>query len=111
MRDLTLSISSGPAIKKVKSSVSILRFNLAVLASIFLLGGVYLFTVNSLGTKGYEIRKLEERVRGLEADQKALQLQSSDLQSINRIQASAQKLNYVPVSSVSYLKGSDYALK
>ena len=65
----------------------------------------------AMGTRGYEIRQLEEQVRTLQAEQKQLQLQSSDLQSINRIQTDAQKLNFVPSTNVTYLKDSDFALK
>ena len=111
MRDLSLLIPTGLSRTKPILTVSILRTNVSILVSIFILGLVYLFVVNSLGTKGYEIRKLEQLVRQLESDQKTLQLQASDLQSINRIQIEAQKLNYVPATNVTYLKDSDFALK
>lgn len=112
MRDLSLAIPvDGLARKKSKSSASVYRMNLAIIASIALLSLTYLFMINSLGTKGYEIRKLEEMARNLEDQQKNLQMQSADLQSINRIQTQAQKLNFVPTSNVSYLKASDFALK
>ena len=111
MRDLTLAIPQGVVRKKTKSSVSAYRLNLAILASIVLLGLTYLFVVNSLGTKGYEIQKLDQQARALEDQQKDLLMQASDLQSINRIQAEAQKLNFVPATNVTYLKDSDFALK
>jgi cell division protein FtsL len=111
MRDLSLAIPNGFAKKRNKTSVSTYRLNLAILTSSLILGLVYLFVVNSLGTKGYEIKKLDEQVRQLQSDQKTLQLQSSDLQSINRIQTEAQKLNFVPTTNVTYLKASDFALK
>ncbi len=110
MRDLSLSIPATFS-KKTKSSVSVYRLNLAIIASGMILGLVYLFAVNSMGTKGYEIRKLEQQVRTLEADQKIMQLQVSDLQSINRIQTEAKTLNLVPTTNVTYLKESDFALK
>jgi hypothetical protein len=112
MRDLTLAISAnGIGKRKTKTSVSAYRLNLAIFASTVLLGLTYLFVVNSLATKGYEIRKLDEQVRVLEEQQKTLLLESSDLQSINRIQTSAQQLNFVPTSNVTYIKDSDFALK
>ena len=111
MRDLSLAIPAGVSRRKTKSAVSSYRLNLAIIASSMILGLVYLFVVNSLGTKGYQIRKLEEQVRVIESDQKNLQLQASDLQSINRIQAEAKQLNFVPNSNVTYLKDADFALK
>ena len=111
MRDLTLAFPSGFGRVKIKSEMSIHRLNLMMLAAILLFGLVYLFVVNSLGTKGYEIRNLESKVQQLEIDQKHLQIQASDMQSLNRIQIDAQKLNFVPTSNITYLKASDFALK
>ncbi len=114
MRYLTLAIPRGFTKRKASTggkTVSTYRLNLSILVSSLLLGLVYLFVVNSLGTKGYEIKKLDLQLRQLEADQKNLQLQTSDLQSINRIETEAQKLNYVPNTNVTYLKDPDFALK
>jgi cell division protein FtsL len=111
MRDLTLAIPIGFIKRKTKTTASTYRLNLAILASTVLLGLVYLSVINSLGTKGYEIKKLDGQVRLLQDDQKNLQLQASDLQSINRIESEAQKLNFVPNNNVTYLKDSDFALK
>ncbi len=110
MRDLSLSIPIGVTKRKTKSTSSY-RLNLAILASTVILGLVYLFVINSLGTKGYDIKKLDQQVRNLEDQQKTLFMQASDLQSINRIQDQAQKLNYVPVNNAIYIKDSDFALK
>jgi cell division protein FtsL len=111
MRDLSLAIPVGFSKRKTKSTVSSYRLNLAIIASTMILGLVYLFVVNSLGTKGYQIRKLEEQVQAIASDQKSLQLQASDLQSINRIEAQAKQLNFVPNSNVTYLKDPDLAIK
>ena len=92
-------------------SLSTHRLNIVLFASTILLGLVYLFVVNSLGTKGYEIRKLELQVRELEDAHKIIQLQVSDFQSINRVSANMEKLNFVPVSNATYLNASDFALK
>lgn len=110
MRDLSLAISTI-SLKRGKSSASVHRLNMAILASTVILGLVYLFTISTLATKGYEIKKLEQQLHVLEVEQKSLQLQASDLQSINHIQAEVQRLNFVPVASITYLKDSDFALK
>jgi hypothetical protein len=111
MRDLTLTFPQFITKRKTKSLESTWQLNLALLVGIIGLGLAYLFMVNSLGTKGYEIRKLDLQLRQVEAEQKVLQLQASDLQSINRIQTQAQQLNFVPATNVTYLKASDFALK
>lgn len=85
--------------------------NISILVAIVFFGFVYLFEVNNLGTKGYQIRSLEQQVRTLEESQKTLKMQASNLESINQIQGQVQKLNFVPSNNVTYIKDSDYALK
>jgi cell division protein FtsL len=100
MRNATLALS-----------VQKLYGNYFLLGAVIVLILVYFFEVTSLGTKGFEIKQLEQQIRVLEQTQKDLQIQASDLQSINRIQAQAAKLNFVPSTNVTYLKASDFALK
>src|SRR5688500_6612958 len=98
MRDLTLAFASVPK-RKTKTSVSTRTLNISLLSAIVFFTLLYLFQVNFLSTAGYKIRKLEQQVRLLESEQKTMQLQSSDLQSISRIQARSQNLNFVPVTN------------
>ncbi len=110
MRDLSLAIPQSFAKKQHKVSVSVKVLNLSILSAIVLFGLVYMFEINTLGTKGYEIRKLEQQVREIQNDQKNLQIEASSLQSIDLIQEQATKLNFVPSTNVTYLKDSDFAL-
>ena len=98
----------GIAIRIVDSTRTL---NMFLLILTFLLGIIYLFTVNSLSTKGYDIKKLQQSIAELEIEQKNLQVQTYELQSINRIQTEATKLNFVPAVNVTYIKDADYALK
>lgn len=111
MRDLTLAIKTSDYIRKPKSSTATLKINLALLVAIVLIGVSYLFQVNALGTKGYQIRQLEVKLDQLQAEQKNLKVQSSSLQSINRIEEEANKLNFVPAGNVTYIKDPNFALK
>lgn len=111
MRDLTLTFPVSLAKRKTRNPAQIKILNLSLLAAILVFGLFYLFEINSLGTKGYEIKELGQQLQQLEQDQKNLQIQASDRQSINLIQQQAQQLNFVPATSVTYLKNSDYALK
>ncbi|MEJ0021980.1 MAG: hypothetical protein WDN47_05445 [Candidatus Doudnabacteria bacterium] len=111
MRDLTLAIPVGFTKKRTGNSVSNKILNLSILVATLCFGFIYLFEINAMGTKGYQIRSLEQQVRQVQEVQKNLQLQTSDLQSINRIQLLAQTLNFVPTTNVTYLKDSDFALK
>lgn len=111
MRDLTFAIPAGFTKRRAENLVSTKAFNISVLAAIIFFGFLYFFEINALGTKGYQIRNLEQQINKVQEDQKNLQIKASDLQSINRIQEQAQALNFVPTGNIIYLKNSDFALK
>ena len=112
MRDLSLAISQPLQKKKTKADpTSILQFNILVLALIVAFGFLYVFQINSLGTRGYEIRQLEQKIKVLQVENKALQLHSSNLSSITKIQKDAEALGMVPASNVTYIKDANFALK
>ncbi len=112
MRDLSLVLSQPLFTKKTKSAGhSALGINLALVVLIVTMGFLYLFQINSLGTRGYEIRQMEQKIKVLQADNKDLQIQSSSLSSITKIQRDAERMNMVPATNVTYIKGSDFALK
>ena len=63
MRDLTLSLPLGLGRRKGASSVQSRKLNIFLLGSIMILGFGYLFQINSLGTTGYEIKKIEKQIQ------------------------------------------------
>jgi hypothetical protein len=111
MRDLSLALQQGFEKRKTKTIEPATQINLILLGLIILFGLSYLFIINSLSTKGYEIKKLEQRLINLESSQKKLQVEAADLQSINNLQLEAAKLNFVPATNITYLKDPDYAFK
>jgi cell division protein FtsL len=116
MRDLSLTLSQpfksksrgGTSASGVASSLPI---NLALLSLIVTIGFLYIFQVNTLGTRGYEIRQLEQQVKALDASNKQLQIQSSSLSSITKIQKDAEAFRMVPATNVTYIKDAGFALK
>jgi cell division protein FtsL len=111
MFDLTAALPRITSKPKSRSSSSVFYLNLAILVVIASLGLVYTFSLNVLGTKGYEIRQTEQQINQLEIQYKNLELQVSNLSSINRIKEEASLLNFVPTSDVTYINASDFALK
>jgi cell division protein FtsL len=113
MRDLSLALSEPFFKKKTKTAPAsnLLAINLAVVALIAICGFVYLFQVNALGTRGYEIRQLEQKIKVLQTENKGLQIQSSSLSSITQIQKEAEGLGMVPANNITYIKGGNFALK
>jgi uncharacterized membrane protein len=113
MRDLSLNLSQ-PLFNKKTNSINpawVLHANVLLAGLIIFFGFAYLFQVNSLGTQGYEIRQMEQKVKVLQAENKSLQIHSSSLSSITKIQRDAELLNMVPATDVVYLKDSDFALR
>lgn len=109
MRNLTLSLTGGFAQTKFNSSV--FRWNVAIVVCIAMLAATYLWQINSLSTRGYEIKKIEKDLTILQSQQKHLEMEVSNLQSINRIESASERLNYVPATGVTYIKDANYALK
>ena len=71
----------------------------------------YFVQVNSISTKGYEIKELEKHVQALKESNKRLEIESSALKSIESIQNEAQSLNLVPSGAVKYLPGSEFTYR
>jgi len=68
------------------------------------IGLCYLVQVNSLATKGYKIKDLEERVADLRTKNKSLELEITELRSTERISREVENLEMVAVARVEYLR-------
>lgn len=66
-------------------------------------GAFYLFQVNDLAVKGYDVRDLETRISQLEDENKQMQIREMELRSMYQIEKSAQDFNLVSPTNVSYL--------
>ncbi len=75
-----------------------------VLGLCCLLTIAYLIQVNNFSTKGYEISNLEKQISQLREEQKTLEVQTAELQSLQRIQSDPAIVNMVPVSTISYVQ-------
>lgn len=109
MRDLTIALSQS--MPKRKTKTNLFHWNLALLVFTVVLALTYLFTINSLSTDGFKIRTLEQQFGTLEAVNKNLEMQVSDLTSVTRIQLQAVNSNFVPVTNVTFIKDDNFALK
>jgi cell division protein FtsL len=64
----------------------------------------YLFQVNDLAVKGYDIRDLENKISELEKENKQMQIREMELRSMYVIEKSAREFNLVSPVNVSYLE-------
>ncbi|OGE91026.1 MAG: hypothetical protein A3J05_03725 [Candidatus Doudnabacteria bacterium RIFCSPLOWO2_02_FULL_48_13] len=83
----------------------------AILSALFVLGVAYLIQVNSISTKGYEIKQLEQKLVEVREQNERLELEARSLKAIETIQAQAQALNLVPSQGVNYFSGNGYAFE
>lgn len=98
-----LRASSG---KLVLSQKALCVSLMAVLVSIVLM---YVVQINTSVTKGFEIRDLEKKIAELQKQQKQLQDEAADLQSIQNIEEKINVSNYIPTTNVSYIHESGFA--
>lgn len=88
-----------------------MNLGLIIFTLLAVFGMLYLFQVNDVSTKGYELRKLERRLIELRDTTARLELEASELKSIQNIESQTRGLNMVPSQGMNYVKDGDYALK
>jgi len=71
---------------------------------IFISGAFYLYQVNDLATKGYEIRDIENQIQMLEKESKKMKIKEVELRSMYNIEKSTQELNLISPQSVTYVE-------
>ena len=86
--------------------------NFLVAALVCLLGVFYIFEVNNMATKGFEIKTLENQMGDLKRENEKLKIQEAELKSMYNIEEKTQELNMVAPKDVSYLTlPGDVAMK
>lgn len=102
---------SKPGQKKSgNSGLSSLCFMLC--AVIIFFGAFYLYQVNDLATKGYEIKEAENRIANLEKENKKMQIREVELRSMYNLEKATQNLDLVSAQNASYLEmNSPVAMK
>lgn len=88
------------------------KSRILILALILLSGLIYLIQINQVATGGFEVRALEEKIGDLKEDNKKLELQITELQSLSRLNEEVKDLDLVAQGEVDYLipKEEAYAL-
>ncbi|HRY82259.1 MAG TPA: hypothetical protein P5232_00925 [Candidatus Moranbacteria bacterium] len=75
-----------------------------VLASLVLMLGIfYLYQVNDLATKGYEIKEMEKQIANLSQINKNNRIKEVELKSMYNIEKTAEGLNLVSSKGITYL--------
>ncbi len=67
---------------------------------------MYLWQINGLATKSYQIKDLEGKLSELKDENKKLQVEITELRSITRLNERVKKLNMQEVSRLEYLSAT-----
>lgn len=77
---------------------------LILVAAVVFSGAFYLFQVNSLAAKGYELKELQKNLASLQETNKKGRIQEVELMSMYNIEKVTQDLDLVNLSNVTYLE-------
>ena len=67
---------------------------------------VYLFAVNTIASKGFEIKELEREINIAKVENEKLQIRMVELRSMGDLQEKIEELDMVPVDQITYLDTS-----
>lgn len=112
-----LSKRSTKAVSKKRTSkrlpagkLELKTINVVIGALILIFGVTYLTQINSLATKGYQIRELENQVADLQQENEDLELEALQLQSMGSVKDKVSGLNMVAVGNTDFLVVSPVAV-
>lgn len=90
--------------KEINQKQKTRRF-LAIILIFCLISSVFLYVLqtNSIAAKGYKIRDFKKQIRELEDRNKTLQVNISNLKSINVLQSKTENLDMVKAESIEYV--------
>ncbi len=77
------------------------RFGLIMFIGAF--GFLYIWQINSVSTKGYEISDLEQQIKQLEQENRKIDVHIAEYSSMQSIQARLANADLVPVDNVEYI--------
>jgi cell division protein FtsB len=77
--------------------------NFVIVTLICMVGFLYIYEVNNLATKGYDIKKFESELEQLKKDNENLNIRATELKSMNNIEEKTKDLNMVAPKDISYL--------
>ena len=79
-------------------------FGFILTAIILVCGAFYLYQVNDLATKGYEIKDLEKRIDTLKKENEKNKIREVELKSMYNIEKTTENLDFVGSTDISYLE-------
>jgi hypothetical protein len=94
------------AFLKMKKGLSLRFINKIIFFLIIAMSAGYLFGVNSISIKGFELSETNKKTNDLAAENKELELKIMQLESYNNINEKVKSLGLVKVDKVDYVTAS-----
>jgi cell division protein FtsL len=80
--------------------------NKAIFLLIFLFFGAYLFGVNSLSVRGFELSETNKKINDLNSENAELELKTMQLESYANINEKVKNLGLVKIDKIDYITPS-----
>lgn len=104
--------SGKKAVNAGSAKINLVSLVFVVAISTFIAGAFYLYQVNNIATKSYEIRDLENQIQELSKESKKMEIREVELRSMYNIEKASQDLNLVNSADVTYVEmGGPVAMK
>jgi hypothetical protein len=84
--------------------ISLVSLVFVVLGLIAFSGIFYLYQVNSMATKGIEIKKAEQEIKELKQQGEELKIKEAEQRSMDNIEKEVKNLDLVSTAEISYLE-------
>ena len=79
---------------------------------VIILGAFYLYQVNDLATKGYDIKEIENEIQGLKKTNEMNKIKEVELKSMYNLEKATENLDMVSARDITYLEiGGPVAMK
>lgn len=84
--------------------VKLEKLKIWIFCGCFILGAAYFWQINSVATRGFKIRDLENNIQTLKEINQNLELQAAGQQTLEQVNERIKQLNMVAPESVDYLR-------
>jgi hypothetical protein len=101
-RFFILKKSTRLTVKNGQTSLNTIIFIMIV--GVIFAGVCYLYQVNNITIKGYEIKEVEIKIQDLERESQKLKIREVESKSMYNIEKATEDLNLVNSTSVSYVE-------
>jgi len=97
-----LKRSKTPVANDDKTGLDVAVFVMVV--CLVFAGALYLYQVNNISIKGYEVKAIENRIQGLEEENQKLRIREVESRSMYNIEKNTENLNLVNAVNVTYVE-------